>query len=131
MGVTPSSVPPSGLGAGLPVPWWRNRRVIPWVVQGAVGLTVLVVVAFLLGNLIRNLTAAGLLLSWGWLNQPAGFDIAETVLPFQASDPSWRGLLAGLVNTVRVVIAGLLGSTLLGSLHENVQASDIDSTHLE
>jgi general L-amino acid transport system permease protein len=116
MGVHHSSVPPSGLGAGLPVPWWRNRRVIPWVVQGAVGLTVLVVVAFLLGNLIRNLTAAGLLLSWGWLNQPAGFDIAETVLPFQASDPYWRGLLAGLVNTVRVVIAGLLGSTLLGSL---------------
>jgi general L-amino acid transport system permease protein len=72
MGVTRSSLPRSVLGAGAPVPWWRNRRVIPWLVQGAVGLTVLVLVAFLLGNLIRNLTAAGLLLSWGWLSQPAG-----------------------------------------------------------
>jgi general L-amino acid transport system permease protein len=104
------------LGTEAAVPWWRNRRVLPWVIQGGVGLGVLVVVAFLLGNLVRNLTAAGLLLSWNWLGQPAGFDIAETVLPFQASDPYWRGLVAGLVNTVRVVIAGLVGSTLLGTL---------------
>jgi general L-amino acid transport system permease protein len=98
------------------VPWWRNRLVIPWVIQGVVGLVVLLLVAFLLGNLVRNLTAAGLLLSWNWLGQPAGFDIAETLLPFQASDPYWRGLMAGLVNTLRVVIAGLVGSTLLGTL---------------
>ena len=98
------------------VPWWRDRRVIPWLVQGGVGLSVLLVVAFLLANLIRNLTAAGLLLSWNWLGQPAGFDIAETLLPFQASDPYWRGLLAGLVNSLRVVLTGLVGSTLLGTL---------------
>ena len=116
MGVPPSSPTPSVIAAGEPVPWWRDRRAIPWLVQGGVGLVVLVVVAFLLANLIRNLTAAGLLLSWGWLGQPAGFDISETVLPFYASDPYWRALLAGLVNTVRVVVAGLLGSTVLGTL---------------
>jgi general L-amino acid transport system permease protein len=97
-------------------PWWRNRRLIPWLVQAAVGLLVLVLVAFLLGNLVRNLTAAGLLLSWGWLDNPAGFDIAETLIPFQADLPYWRGLLAGLVNTLRVVVVGLVGATLLGTL---------------
>ena len=89
---------------------------IPWLVQGAVALIVLVVVAFLLSNLVRNLTAAGLLLSWSWLGTPAGFDIAETLLPFDASMPYWRGLVAGLVNTLRVVLAGLIASTLLGAL---------------
>jgi general L-amino acid transport system permease protein len=97
-------------------PWWRNRRLIPWLVQAAVGLLVLVLVAFLLGNLVRNLTAAGMLLSWGWLDNPAGFDIAETLIPFQADLPYWRGLLAGLVNTLRVVVVGLVGATLLGTL---------------
>lgn len=120
MPLPPSSAPSPGeaalSAAEQVVPWWRDRRVLPWLVQGGVGLGVLVLVAFLMANLVRNLTAAGLLLSWSWLGQPAGFDIAETVLPFQASDPYWRGLLAGLVNTVRVVIAGLLGSTLLGTL---------------
>ena len=98
------------------LPWWRNRRLIPWLLQAAVGLLVLVVVAFLVGNLVRNLTAAGLLLSWSWIGNPAGFDVSETLLPFDASLPYWRALLAGLVNTLRVVVLGLLGSTLLGTL---------------
>ena len=97
-------------------PWWRNRRYLPWLVQGVVALAVGVVVAFLLTNLLLNLTARGLLLSWSWLGQPAGFDLAETILPFDASLPYWRALLAGLVNTLRVVIAGLVGATVLGSL---------------
>ena len=98
------------------LPWWRNRRLIPWLLQAAVGLLVLVVVAFLVGNLVRNLTAAGLLLSWSWIGNPAGFDVSETLLPFDASLPYWRALLAGLVNTLWVVVLGLLGSTLLGTL---------------
>jgi len=105
--------------AGTPsavTPWWRDRRWIPWIVQGAVALAVLVVVAFLLGNLVRNLTAAGLLLSWRWVGNPAGFDISETLLPFDASLPYWRALLAGLANTLRVVLAGLVGATVLGTL---------------
>jgi general L-amino acid transport system permease protein len=97
-------------------PWWRNRRLIPWLAQGAAGLALLVLVAFLLSNLVRNLTAAGLLLSWGWLDNPAGFDISESLIPFRADLPYWRGLLAGLVNTVRVVLVGLVGATLLGTL---------------
>ena len=97
-------------------PWWRNRRYLPWLVQGVVALAVGVVVAFLLSNLLLNLTARGLLLSWSWLGQPAGFDLAETILPFDASLPYWRAMLAGLVNTLRVVIAGLVGATVLGTL---------------
>lgn len=98
------------------IPWWRNRRYLPWLAQGAVALVIGVVVAFLLTNLLLNLTARGLLLSWSWLGQPAGFDLAETILPFDASLPYWRAMLAGLVNTLRVVIAGLVGATVLGTL---------------
>jgi general L-amino acid transport system permease protein len=89
---------------------------VPWVVQAVVGLLVLLLIAFLLGNLIRNLTAAGLLLSWRWLQQPAGFDISESVIPFNAQLPYWRALAAGLVNTIRAVLVGLVGATLLGTL---------------
>jgi len=111
MALTP---PPSASEAAPP--WWRDRRVVPWLVQAAVGLVVLLLIAFLLGNLIRNLTAAGLLLSWRWLQQPAGFDISESVIPFNAQLPYWRALAAGLVNTIRAVLVGLVGATLLGTL---------------
>ena len=106
----PSVVTPAG-----PPPWWRNRRLMPWLVQALVGLLVMVLVAFLVGNLVRNLTQAGLLLSWRWLHNPAGFDIAETTVPFDAAMPYWRGLLAGLANTLRVVVLGLIGATVLGT----------------
>jgi general L-amino acid transport system permease protein len=89
---------------------------MPWLVQGVTGLVILVLVAFLTGNLVRNLTNAGLLLSWSWLDNPAGFDISETWLPFDAGLPYWRALLAGLLNTLRVVVLGLVGSTVLGTL---------------
>ena len=109
--VTPSAVTPSAV-----TPWWRHRRLMPWLIQAAVGLMVLVLVAFLLGNLVRNLTQAGLLLTWSWLGNPAGFEIAETAIPFDAAMPYWRALLAGLANTLKVVLAGLVGATVLGTL---------------
>jgi general L-amino acid transport system permease protein len=113
--VPPADPTPSPLPAPKP-PWWRDRRVVPWLVQAVVGLLVLLLIAFLLGNLIRNLTAAGLLLSWRWLQQPAGFDISESVIPFNAQLPYWRALAAGLVNTIRAVLVGLVGATVLGTL---------------
>ena len=96
-------------------PWWRNRRLIPWLVQAAVGLLVLVLVAFLLGNLVQNLAAAGLLLTWRWIGNPAGFDIAGSWLPFSADQPYWWALLVGLVNTLRVVVIGLIGASIVGT----------------
>lgn len=97
-------------------PWWRDRRVLPWLLQAGVGLAVLVLVALLMTNLVRNLSAAGLLLSWRWLGQPAGFDLAETLLPFNASMSYGWALLAGLLNTLRVIVIALVGSSLLGLL---------------
>jgi general L-amino acid transport system permease protein len=106
---------PAAVTPAAPPPWWRNRRLMPWLLQAVVGLLVLVLVAFLVGNLVRNLTQAGLLLTWSWLHNPAGFDIAETTVPFDAAMPYWRGLLAGLANTLRVVVVGLIGATVLGT----------------
>jgi len=96
------------------VPWWRDNRKLNWLIQAGFGIVLLLVIALLLGNLEHNLTRAGLRLTLAWLNQPAGFDIAETLLPYQASDSYGRALLAGLVNTLRVVLSGLVLATGLG-----------------
>jgi len=98
----------------MPVPWWRDNRKLGWLIQLVAGLFLLLAIALLLGNLERNLARAGLRLTLGWLNQPAGFDIAETLLPYRASDSYGRALLAGFVNTLRVVVSGLLLATALG-----------------
>lgn len=98
----------------IPVPWWRDNRKLGWLIQLVAGLFLLLAIALLLGNLERNLARAGLRLTLGWLNQPAGFDIAETLLPYRANDSYGRALLAGFVNTLRVVLSGLVLATALG-----------------
>lgn len=98
----------------MPVPWWRDNRKLGWLIQLVAGLFLLLAIALLLGNLERNFARAGLRLTLGWLNQPAGFDIAETLLPYRASDSYGRALLAGFVNTLRVVLSGLVLATALG-----------------
>lgn len=98
----------------MPVPWWRDNRKLGWLIQLVAGLFLLLAIALLLGNLERNLARAGLRLTLGWLNQPAGFDIAESLLPYRASDSYGRALLAGFVNTLRVVVSGLVLATGLG-----------------
>ena len=98
----------------MPVPWWRDNRKLGWLIQLVAGLFLLLAIALLLGNLESNLARAGLRLTLGWLNQPAGFDIAETLVPYRASDSYGRALLAGFVNTLRVVVSGLVLATTLG-----------------
>ena len=119
------------------LPWWRDRRRLGWLIQLAVGLILLLVIALLLGNLERNLTRAGLRLSFSWLDDPAGFDIAETLLPYSAQSSYAMGLLAGFVNTLRVVISGLVLATLLGvatgaaSLSRNPLLAAVTRTYVE
>lgn len=54
---------------------------------------------------------------WGFLQQPAGFDIGETgLMTFDAMQPMWRAFLVGLGNTLRVALPSLLVATSLGLL---------------
>ena len=82
-----------------------------------------VVVAVLLGLLwlLFSVTAAnmrerGIHSGFDFLLQPAGFDIGEGVFAFDAGDAYWRAFLAGLANSLRVALPGILLATLLGSL---------------
>jgi general L-amino acid transport system permease protein len=54
---------------------------------------------------------------WGFLQQPAGFDIGETgLMAFDAMQPMWWAFVVGLGNTLRVALPSLLAATSLGLL---------------
>jgi general L-amino acid transport system permease protein len=71
---------------------------------------------WLVANTAHNMQARGIQSGFDFLTQPAGFDIGETVLPFDASEAYWRAFGAGLLNTLRVALPGVLLATLLGTL---------------
>jgi general L-amino acid transport system permease protein len=76
----------------------------------------LTVSAIVVNNLAVNLIRTGLGLSFEWLGRPAGFALAESSLPYQPSDSYAWALLIGWLNSLKVIIAGLITATVLGVL---------------
>lgn len=68
------------------------------------------------GNVRENLAALGLRFGFDFLSHTAGFRIGESLIPYTPSDSILRALGVGLVNTLRVAIAGAIIATVLGTL---------------
>ncbi|HUG58537.1 MAG TPA: ABC transporter permease subunit [Candidimonas sp.] len=71
---------------------------------------------YLWSNTNKNLGMMQIRTGFGFLSQPAGFDIGETLIAFIPSDSYLRAFMVGLANTLRVAIAGIILATLLGTL---------------
>ena len=91
----------------------RSHR---WLLQLGVVLVLLTVTGVLINNLAVNLIRTGLGLSFEWLSRPAGFALAEHPLPYRSSDPYAWALLVGWLNSLKVILAGLVSATVLGVL---------------
>jgi general L-amino acid transport system permease protein len=91
------------------VPFWRDIRVLRIFAQA---VFLMVVVAVILWA-ISNYRARGLIFSYSFLDEEASFDLAEG-LQFSPTDTYARAFLVGVVNTLRVAVAGIVLATLLG-----------------
>lgn len=95
---------------------WQNpaTRALVWQLLAVLGLVGLL--AWLVHNTQANMAARGIQSGWDFLSQTAGFDIGEQPIVFAATDSYSRAFLVGLLNTLRVAVAGVLLSTVLGGL---------------
>jgi general L-amino acid transport system permease protein len=94
---------------------WRSQAFRGLIYQVlAIGLVVSGI-GYLAHNTLANMEARGIQSGFGFLFQPAGFDIGETVLNYDALDPYWRAFVAGILNTLRVAIIGIVLATVLGT----------------
>lgn len=95
---------------------WRSQA-FRGVVYQIVALAVVVgLIGYLAHNTFANMQARGIQSGFGFLTQPAGFDIGESVIPYDALDPYWKAFLVGVLNTVRVALLGIVMATILGTL---------------
>jgi general L-amino acid transport system permease protein len=65
-------------------------------------------------NVDRNLDARGKELSFAFLWQRAGYDIPQTLIPYNNDNVHFRALLVGLTNTLAVAFCGCILATILG-----------------
>lgn len=89
-------------------------------VRGAAYQAILLVVIVLViysasTNVIDNLRAAKIASGFGFLSTTSGFDINQTLVPYNAAEGTYgRAFVVGLLNTLLVSAIGIVLATLLG-----------------
>ncbi|MCZ4351932.1 ABC transporter permease subunit [Roseovarius aestuarii] len=78
-----------------------------------VGLLLIGLVALGL-NIFLNMKAVGVTPGYGFLVQAAGFDLSESLIPYDASDSYSRVIVAGLLNTILLAFVSLVLATVVG-----------------
>jgi general L-amino acid transport system permease protein len=58
----------------------------------------------------------GIAVSFGFLDQTAGFDIGESLIEYERSSTYARAFLVGLLNTLQVAFLGIIFATILGTV---------------
>jgi general L-amino acid transport system permease protein len=95
---------------------WRSQAFRGLIYQlVAIGL-IFVVIWFLAHNTLHNMKIRGIQSGFDFLTGPAGFDIGESLYPFDSAQPYWQAFVVGLTNTLRVAILGIILTTILGTL---------------
>ncbi len=95
---------------------WSTRSGRARIYQLALLATLVVAGAWLWRNTRQNLEVRQIRSGFGFLGEPAGFDIGEGFLPYSPSDTYLRAFAAGVANTLRVAAAGIALATVLGTL---------------
>lgn len=118
-------------------PFWRDVRILRVLVQLAFLALIGLFVYWLYANLLANMAARGLRFGFDFLARTSGFGIAEASIPFKPTDSYGYAYLVGIINTLRVILLGIVLATLLGlvagvaRLSSNWLVSKIASVYIE
>ena len=77
-------------------------------------VAIIAFMAFVGGNLVRNLAAAGLNISFDFLGSPAGYDINQRPIEYDSQMSHGRAAVVGLLNTLIVAFLACLTATIFG-----------------
>ncbi len=70
--------------------------------------------AYLGVNLVSNLAAQGLNISFGFLSDPAGYDINQRPIEYDSQSPHLRAAMVGILNTLIVAFLACVTATIFG-----------------
>ena len=119
------------------IPLWRDERVIKGIAQVVSVVVVVGSLVFFVGNVIQAAHDRGLSLGYDFVNQSAGFPLAESVIPYDPSKSFGYAFLVGILNTLKAALVGIVGATALGvvaalaRLSSNWLVSKIASVYIE
>ncbi len=93
---------------------WNNPKLRAFAIQLAVLFVVGSFVWIVVDNTITNLQRQNIASGFGFLENPAGFGIALTLVEYTEQSSYGRALLIGFLNTLLVAVIGIFVATILG-----------------
>ena len=76
-------------------------------------------VGYLISNLLTNLRAAGLNISYDFLAEPAGYDINQRPIEYTSQSTHLRASIVGVLNTLIVAVLACATATVFGVIAGN------------
>ncbi|GAB4401243.1 MAG: amino acid ABC transporter permease [Rhodoferax sp.] len=95
---------------------WRSQAFRGVVYQILAAAVIAAVAWFLVHNTLVNMRIRGIQSGFDFLSQSAGFDIGESLFPYDSAESYWKAFAVGLANTLRVAVLGIILATVLGTL---------------
>ncbi len=92
----------------------NDTRYRSYTFQFVALLLLVLAFGYLGSNLLDNLQAAGLNISYQFLGEPAGYDINQKLIPYTSQSSHWQAALVGVLNTLLVAFLGCLMATVIG-----------------
>lgn len=93
---------------------WTDARYRSTFIQTVALLLLMLAVGWLVDNTVKNLAALGKDFDFGFLWQPAQYDINQRLIPYDSTMTNARAALVGILNTLLVAFMGCLTATLIG-----------------
>lgn len=112
MTATTASVSPDGRNVVTRI--WNDKETRSVIIQIIAFAVILGFFVFIIRNAVLNLEALGKGFSFGFLTQPASYDINQHLIDYSSRSSHFRAGVVGLINTLLIAIAGIVLSTVLG-----------------
>lgn len=84
------------------------------VFQIAVFVSLFAFIIWIVRNTLDNLDRVGKTISFGFLNERAGFDVGQSLIPYSADSTYTDALVVGFVNTLLIAFVGIITATIVG-----------------
>ncbi|MGJ8545789.1 MAG: amino acid ABC transporter permease [Sulfitobacter sp.] len=82
--------------------------------QAIAAIVLALAIGYVIRNLMLNLQAAGLNISFNFLSAPAGYDINQTLIEYTSRSSNLSAAVVGILNTLLVAFLACLTATVLG-----------------
>src|ERR1041384_3319476 len=94
----------------------RDQRILSVIGQLIFAFVLVYLISLLWGSILTSLSSKNLTPNLNFLSNTAGFDIGERPDWYSSSSSYSAAFLVGVINSLRIIVIGLVLTTILGVL---------------